>query len=141
MVAGGWQNLIAMYLAQVDGRGDRPFLWEKHAGAYHPKSWRESAEQISRLARALIRNGLKPGARVILLAENSPRWVIADFAIMAAGGVTVPVYTTNTVDDHAHILSDSGAHYPNTTLADCEIEFTVRIKARRPLYREDADEE
>jgi long-chain acyl-CoA synthetase len=35
--------------------------------------------------------------------------VIADTAIMAIGGVTVPTYTTNTPADHAHILRDSGA--------------------------------
>ena len=34
---------------------------------------------------------------------------MSDVAIMAAGGVTVPAYTTNTVDDHLHVLSDSGA--------------------------------
>jgi long-chain acyl-CoA synthetase len=28
---------------------------------------------------------------------------------MAAGCVTVPTYTTNTVRDHAHILGNSGA--------------------------------
>ncbi len=28
---------------------------------------------------------------------------------MAAGAITVPAYTTNTVDDHRHILTDSGA--------------------------------
>jgi len=28
---------------------------------------------------------------------------------MAAGGITVPAYTTNTVTDHAHIISNSGA--------------------------------
>jgi long-chain acyl-CoA synthetase len=46
---------------------------------------------------------------VALIAENRPEWVIADFAIMIAGGITVPAYTTNTVEDHRHILANSGA--------------------------------
>ncbi|MFX4608990.1 AMP-binding protein, partial [Acinetobacter baumannii] len=36
-------------------------------------------------------------------------WCIADLAIMAAGAITVPTYTTNTERDHLHILENSGA--------------------------------
>ncbi len=104
-----WPNLVAMFLTQADKRSDRPFLWSKRDGAYQPLSWRESADRVAWLASALRSYGLAPGDRVILLAQNSPHWVIADFAIMAAGGVTVPAYTTNTADNHAHILRDSGA--------------------------------
>ena len=35
--------------------------------------------------------------------------MIADIAIMATGAISVPAYTTNQVNDHAHILRDSGA--------------------------------
>ncbi len=44
-----------------------------------------------------------------LVSENRPEWLISDLAIMAAGCVTVPTYTTNTPRDHAHILGNSGA--------------------------------
>ena len=44
----------------------------------------------------------------MLVAENRPEWLISDLAIMAAGCVTVPTYTTNTERDHQHILDDSG---------------------------------
>jgi long-chain acyl-CoA synthetase len=53
--------------------------------------------------------GLQPGDRVCLVSENRPEWLISDLAIMAAGCVTVPTYTTNTVRDHTHILENSGA--------------------------------
>ena len=45
----------------------------------------------------------------MLVSENRPEWLISDLAIMAAGCVTVPTYTTNTERDHQHILDDSGA--------------------------------
>jgi long-chain acyl-CoA synthetase len=45
----------------------------------------------------------------MLVSENRPEWLIADLGIMAAGCVTVPTYTTNTIRDHAHILGNSGA--------------------------------
>jgi long-chain acyl-CoA synthetase len=46
---------------------------------------------------------------VLLVSENRPEWCIADLAIMAAGCVTVPAYTSNTTRDHAHVLENSGA--------------------------------
>ena len=64
---------------------------------------------MARLAAALKRLGLATGDRVMLVSENRPEWLISDLAIMAAGCVTVPTYTTNTERDHQHILDDSGA--------------------------------
>src|SRR5690606_31655889 len=53
--------------------------------------------------------GLSDGDRVVLVAENRPEWALADLAIMAAGCITTPAYTTNTERDHLHILQNSGA--------------------------------
>ena len=109
MEIGDWPNLVAMFLGQAAKRGDQPFLWEKIDGTYRPMSWRVVAGQVAAIAASLRAHGLAAGDRVMLLAQNSPRWVIADLAIMAAGGITVPTYPTNTASDHAHILTDSGA--------------------------------
>ncbi len=104
-----WPNLVAMFFAQAERGGDKPFLWAKRDGAWRSVSWREAAERVTNLARALRAYGLAHGDRVVLVADNGPEWAIADFAIMAAGGVSVPAYTTNTARDHGHILNDSGA--------------------------------
>src|SRR5205814_1570895 len=82
--------------------------WAKRAGAYEAISWAEAARQVSQLSRGLRVLGIRPGDRVALIAENRPEWLIADFAIVAAGAVTVPSYTTNTAEDHRHILANSG---------------------------------
>lgn len=104
-----WPNVVAMLLERAERRGDVPFLWAKRDGAWRPTTWRQAADAACRLAAGLRARGLARGERVVLVAENRPEWLIADFAIMAAGGITVPAYTTNTVNDHAHILGDSGA--------------------------------
>ena len=103
------RNLVAMFLDEAARKGDRPFLWVKRAGRYEPISWREAAEEVSAFARGLKALGIKRGDRVALVAENRPKWTIADFAIMAAGAITVPAYTTNTMEDYRHILANSGA--------------------------------
>jgi long-chain acyl-CoA synthetase len=102
-------NLVSMFLVRAEANGDAPFLWAKSQGQWRSISWRETARQVGALAQSLIDLGLEPGDRVILVSENRPEWLIADLAIMAAGCVTVPTYTTNTSRDHSHILSNSGA--------------------------------
>ncbi len=104
-----WPNLVTMMLTQADRRGDAPFLWAKREGGWQPVSWRQTAERTAALAEGLRRMGFATGERVVLVSENRPEWLIADFAIMGAGGVTVPAYITNTEADHRHILGDSGA--------------------------------
>ena len=102
-------NLVTMFFDRADHYDTAPFLWAKRDDTWHPITWRETAERVSALARGLRALGIEPGDRVALVAENRPEWLIADVAIMAAGAVTVPAYITNTVEDHLHILSDSGA--------------------------------
>ncbi len=102
-------NLVAMFFARAAERSDAPFLWHRADGRWQSRSWTEAALQVSALAAALKRLGIARGDRVMLVSENRPEWCIADLAIMAAGAVTVPTYTTNTERDHAHILQDSQA--------------------------------
>jgi long-chain acyl-CoA synthetase len=102
-------NLVSMFFARAAKNDEKPFLWGKKDGKWQMMSWRETARQVASLAANLKKRGLKPGDRVMLVSENRPEWCIADLAIMAAGCVTVPTYTTNTERDHQHILEDSGA--------------------------------
>ena len=102
-------NLVSMFFARAAEQGDRPFLWAKKDGAWRATTWREAAETVARLATALTAIGLDRGDRVMLVCENRPEWCLSDLAIMAAGCITVPTYTTNTERDHAHIIENSGA--------------------------------
>jgi long-chain acyl-CoA synthetase len=103
------RSLPAMFFEQAARLGDKPFLWAKRAGAYHAISWAEAARDVRRLALGLRSLGIARGERVGLVSENRPEWVIADLAIMSAGAVTVPAYVTHTIDDHRHVLANSGA--------------------------------
>ncbi|MCH8809246.1 MAG: long-chain fatty acid--CoA ligase [Proteobacteria bacterium] len=104
-----WQSLPAMFFEQAEKRADRNFLWARREGAYRPLTWGQTARAVKDLSRGLRALGLEPGERVVLLSENRPEWLIADVAVMAAGAITVPAYTTNTSADHNHLLTDSGA--------------------------------
>ncbi|MEC9152813.1 MAG: long-chain fatty acid--CoA ligase [Pseudomonadota bacterium] len=103
------RNLPAMFFDRAQRRGDDTCLAAKTGDTWETLSWRTASDQVSALSRGLRDLGINPGDRVVIVAENRPEWAIADLAIMTAGAISVPAYTTNTPDDHFHILSDSGA--------------------------------
>jgi long-chain acyl-CoA synthetase len=102
-------SLVRLFLDRAGSLGDQPFLSVKRGGQWQSQSWSAVADKVCRLAEQLRAMGLAEGDRVLLVSENRPAWCIADLAIMAAGCVTTPAYTTNTARDHAHVLRDSGA--------------------------------
>jgi long-chain acyl-CoA synthetase len=102
-------SLVAMFFTRAAEQGGKPFLWRKEGGTWQSLSWAETARQVAALAAALRAEGIQPGDRVMIVSENRPEFCIADLAVMAAGAVSVPTYTTNTTRDHDHILNDSGA--------------------------------
>ncbi|MGE5517001.1 MAG: AMP-dependent synthetase/ligase [Bacteroidota bacterium] len=109
------QNVTALFMAQAEAKGDAPFLWAKLDGAWVARSWAEVRADMLDLAAGLVALGLQPGDRVMLVSENRPEWPLADLAVMAAGGITVPAYTTNTPADHLHILNNCGARFAITS--------------------------
>jgi long-chain acyl-CoA synthetase len=68
-------------------------------------TWKQVEQKISILSNYLRKN-LSKGDRCILLSENRPEWLITDLAIMNAGGVTVPLFTTYSEQDYKHIIKD-----------------------------------
>ncbi|GAA5074214.1 long-chain acyl-CoA synthetase [Thermocatellispora tengchongensis] len=70
---------------------------------------REFRDQVAGVAKGLIAAGVEPGDRVALMSRTRYEWTVADYAIWAAGGVSVPIYETSSPDQIAWILSDSGA--------------------------------
>jgi long-chain acyl-CoA synthetase len=98
-----------MFFEIAEQGGDSAFMWNKQAGRYQPLSWRDSARQVREMAKGLAALGVIAGDRIVIVAENRPEWPIADLAIMTLGAISVPAYTTNTLRDHRHVLSDCGA--------------------------------
>jgi long-chain acyl-CoA synthetase len=65
--------------------------------------------EVVAVARGLIAAGIEPGTRVGLMSRTRYEWTLLDYAIWAAGGVTVPIYETSSAEQVAWILADSGA--------------------------------
>lgn len=114
-------------------------------GGWRDVSIEELLAEVEVLARGLIGLGLKPKQTVALLASNSYEWMLLDLAIMSAGGVTVPIYETDSAKQIAHILKDADIQmvFTDTTqqadlirsVADDSLDriYTLNRGARRTL--------
>ncbi|HET8798626.1 MAG TPA: long-chain fatty acid--CoA ligase [Thermoanaerobaculia bacterium] len=88
---------------------DRPAIMKyKRDEKWHDVTVPEFRDTVRWLASALHDLGVKRGDRVAVLSENRPEWTMADFAILAAGAVTVPVYPTLLGWQIEYILNDAG---------------------------------
>ncbi len=72
-------------------------------------SYVELDAAVRELAAGLAALGVRRGDHVAILAETRPEWTVCDLAIAWLGAVCVPVYPTNSVDECAWVLGDSGA--------------------------------
>lgn len=66
-------------------------------------------EKLKRIALGLADLGVKAGDRVAIISENRPEWSLADLAVLSLRGVTVPIYTTQAIEQIRFILENSGA--------------------------------
>ena len=97
-------------LAQnVANHPDKTYLHQPHNRQWRTLTWAEVDNQARRIASALLAQGFEPGDRVAILAKNSAEWFIVDFAIMMAGLISVPIYSTAGVKTIQHVMSHSGA--------------------------------
>ena len=104
-----WPNLAAMMFALARTWPSKPLLRVFRDGGWQSISWGQFGRMTASCARHLRAAGVSAGDRVLICAENRPEYPIAETALMAIRAVPVPAYVTNTVDDHAHLLRDSGA--------------------------------
>lgn len=74
-------------------------------------TWDQTAERAYALAAGLIDLGLEPEERVALASSTRIEWVLADLAVMVAGGATTTIYPTTLSDDVAFIIADSGSRF------------------------------
>ena len=98
-------SLVELYFKKCEEvDSNRPFLkWLKPGKPTY--SWGDIKERIFKLT-SKIQSLIKEGDRCLILSENRPYWLIADIAVMNAGGISVPIFTTYSSNDYEYILND-----------------------------------
>ena len=100
------KSLIELYFnkSKEKNRDDFFLSWLK-PNYNKPYTWGEISDKILTLSKK-IEEVIKNQDRCLLLSENRPEWLISDLAIMNAGGISVPIFTTYADSDYKYILED-----------------------------------
>ena len=84
-------------------------------------TWKQAGDRVSSLAAGLLSLGIQPEQRVGIASSTRYEWILADLAVMCAGGATTTVYPSTNDEDTAYIVGDS----------ECQVVFAeddVQIK-------------
>jgi len=108
MELGKINSLVELFFTkykEICSISDKPFLKWLKDDKKDFLTWQQVELNIQILSDHL-RTNLSKGDRCVLLSENRPEWLVADIAIMNAGGVTVPLFTTYSEKDYEYIIND-----------------------------------
>ena len=97
----------------------------------------EFRDAVTGVAKILIAAGIERGDRVGLMCHTRYEWTLIDYAIWAAGAVTVPIYETSSAGQIEWMLSDSGASAvfaESDRLADMISAVRDRLPSLRELW-------
>ncbi|WP_062527769.1 AMP-dependent synthetase/ligase [Demequina rhizosphaerae] len=81
--------------------------YKDESGAWVEVSRARFQADVTRAAKGLLAHGIAPTQTVGLQANTRYEWVVIDFAIQAAGAITVPVYPSSSAHQLAWIREDA----------------------------------
>jgi long-chain acyl-CoA synthetase len=119
---------------RVASRGPKRAILYQEKGQWQPMASLELRERVRCMAAALRRWGVQRGDRVIILAENRWEWPVADFATLAIGAASVPLYHTQTADQLIYMLSDSGAKIAVVSTAE-QFKKVDQVRSKTQIER------
>ncbi|SDR80343.1 long-chain acyl-CoA synthetase [Nocardioides scoriae] len=102
-------NVAAQFLERVQKSPERE-AYRYPAAEGQPwtsLTWKETGERVEKLAAGLLALGLEPEQRVGIASNTRVEWILADLAVMCAGGATTTVYPSTIAEDVSYILADS----------------------------------
>ncbi len=102
-------HLLVPVLDRAEREPDRPVAAHRVGPGFQWITAAEFATRVRKLAKGLVATGVAPGDRVALMSRTRLEWPLVDYAILMAGGVTVPIYDTSSAEQVSWILADSGA--------------------------------
>lgn len=102
-------SIPQVFFERAAQRGGKTAHMVKRDGAWQEISWQELRDIVRHVAKGLLTLDLQAGDRVAILSDSRAEWVQCDLGIMAAAGITVPIYASSTPDQAAYILQNSGA--------------------------------
>ena len=91
--------------------GNSPAYREKEFGIWQTWSWSEASDEITNLAKGLIKLGVEEGDHVAVIGRNRPYLYWSLMAAQQIGAVPVPLYQDAVAEEMEYILSHCSAKY------------------------------
>jgi long-chain acyl-CoA synthetase len=101
------RTIVERFLERVRSQPEKVSLRHKSGGEWKDITWGEYGLAVRRAGMGLLSLGVEPGDKMSLLCGNRPEWHFADIACLSIGGVTAPIYVTNSPEQVRHVISDS----------------------------------
>ena len=112
-------HLTGLLAARTSAKPDSIFAETKDdAGIWHPVTLAAFHTQVRAVAKGLVARGVQPGDRVGIMGDTRYEWAVVDFAALAAGAVTVPIYPSSSEAQVAWIMADAGVTLVATDSAE-----------------------
>ena len=107
----GCDTLVKLFLLRCRTLGERTAHREKELGIWRSHSWAAFLEAARAIGLGLAELGLKRGEVVSILSEDNKEWVYADVGVQCAGGIVSGIYPTDSPEQVAYLLEDSGSRF------------------------------
>jgi len=106
-----YNSIPEMCIKQSERLKDKVASKVKRGGKWVDILWSETDKDVHEIGYGLISLGIKPGEAVALLSATRHEWLLCDIGIMSTGGVTVPIYPSNTAEEAEYIVNDSDSKF------------------------------
>src|SRR5205823_2227229 len=103
------KTVCTIFADAVRNWPDRTALRWKRDGEWQQLTWREYGDQVASATLALSELGFGPDQFGLIMARNVPEHVIADLAIVHAGGAAISVYNTLAPEQLEYVANHSAA--------------------------------
>jgi len=104
-------TVLEMFVTRAKKVPEKVALRYKYLGIWRDITWSDYLQNVRWTCLGLMSLGLRKGDRVAVIGENRPEWLYSDIATMAAGGVTVGIYTTSSASQCEYVVEHSAAKF------------------------------
>lgn len=100
-------TIPAMFWNGVGKRGVQVWMRQKQLGIWRSWSWKQTGDAVAEVAGGLMALGFQAGSTASILSNTVIEWVLADLAVLSAGGVSNGIYPTDAASQVHYLCEDS----------------------------------
>ncbi|MGC4395449.1 AMP-dependent synthetase/ligase [Hydrogenophaga sp. T2] len=128
------ETIPAMFWNGVKARGPHVWMRQKDFGIWRSWTWDQTGAAVREIAHGLMALGFAPRETASILSNTTIEWVLADLAVLSAGGVANGIYPTDAAEQVHYLCEDS-----RTTVLfvedDEQLDKALEVRDRLPLLR------